>query len=92
MDARRLPKWISTALILVGGIRGAGVALLHGDRTTHTLRLERHDGSSVAIAADALPGIEPVLSAIDRAGIALPDELTESARRRIRRGRSTPTG
>jgi len=85
LGLRRLPKWVSIALTVFGGIRGAGVALLHGHRATHTLWLERRDGSSVPIAADALPGIEPVLSALDRAGITLPDELTERARRRIRR-------
>jgi hypothetical protein len=67
---RRLPRWVSVLLILFGGARGAGTALLHGDRPSHALVLACRDGD-VEIAADAFPGLKKIVAALKKAGITI---------------------
>jgi len=84
---RRLPAWIGPALVLFGGWRGLGVALLHARRPRHSLVFERVDGMSVELPIDALPGARRIIGAIRHAGITVDDELSAmTGKSRLRRG------
>lgn len=68
---RRLPAWVGMALVIVGGWRGAGVALLHANRGSHALVFERKSGAAVNVSVDAFPGLDRVISSLRRAGVPL---------------------
>jgi hypothetical protein len=78
---RRLPRWVAPALVLVGGWRGAGVALLHAGRAAHYLEFERKSGPPVRFSVDAFPALDRVVRALDRAGVSLDAELGRYARK-----------
>ena len=82
---RKLPGWIAPALVLVGGGRGAGVALLHAGRAAHHLDIGRKAAPSIRFSVDAFPGIDRVIGAFDRAGVVLDGELGSYARQIARR-------
>lgn len=73
--ARRLPRWIGWALVLFGGLQGAGVALLHAGRVAHYLDFERKSGPPLRFAVDAFPDIRRVVAALRRARVPLDLEL-----------------
>jgi len=72
---RRLPRWVGWALVAFGGLRGAGVALLHANRAAHYLDFERETGPPVKFNVDALPDIKRLVSVLKRAGVPLDAEL-----------------
>lgn len=83
--ARRLPRWVGTALFLFGGIRGAGVALLHADRVAHAIDIVGKDGTRLRFAADALGGLPRLLGALHRAGVPLEGRLAAAGAKAARR-------
>lgn len=68
-EGRRLPAWVSGALMLFGGVRGAGVALLHGARQSTNLTLELRDGERIRLPMDAVEGGEKIVAGFSRAGL-----------------------
>ena len=85
---RRLPRWVAAGLVLFGGWRGAGVALLHAGRAAHYLEFELRTGPPVRFPVDAFPGLDRVVRALDHARVHLDAELGEYARKISRKGRS----
>jgi hypothetical protein len=65
---RRLPHWVSVLLVMFGGAQGAGTALLHGRRPTHTIVLECGSGDAL-ISADSLLGLKRLEAALESAGV-----------------------
>lgn len=76
---RRLPRWVSAALILFGGVRGAGVALLHGNRVAHSIEFLRRDGARLRIGIDAFEDLPAVAAALKDAGVSLKGGLASAA-------------
>lgn len=66
---RRLPRWVSALLALFGGPRGAGAAILHGDRTSHSLLLVRPTGRDIVLPEDGFPGIKTIRKKLKETGI-----------------------
>ncbi len=82
------PRWLKPLLILFGGWRGLGIAIV-SDRATHNLIIERKDGSRRRIPADALADVKLLAAALHRGGVALDAPLNalagKSGRHRIHR-------
>ncbi len=85
-ETKRPPRWLGPLLVLFGGWRGAGIALLHADTERHALLIDRGDGSSLRLPADAFPGIDKVIKALARAGVPLDPQLQPAGGR----GGATP--
>lgn len=84
---RRLPRWVSAALILFGGLRGAGTALLHGNRVAHGIEFLRRNGTRLRIGVDAFDDLPAVAAALKDAGVTLEGGLTGAAAKRHRKRR-----
>jgi hypothetical protein len=82
---RRLPRWVAVGLVLFGGWRGAGVALLHAGRAAHYLEFEHKSGPPVRFSVDAFPALDRVVRALNSAGVFLDVELGEYARKIARK-------
>lgn len=74
-EVRHPPRWLSPLLVLLGGLRGVGVALLHGNRRMHLLVIERRAAASVRLPVDSFPDLPRLVSGLDRAGVLLDPEL-----------------
>ena len=84
------PRWLAPLLVLAGGWRGLGVALLHGYRASHGLRFDLADGSRFDAPVDAFPDVGRLLSALKKAGVRVDVELDENlglARKPVRKAR-----
>ncbi len=79
-ETRRPPGWLSPLLILFGGWRGLGIALLHGSRANHSLVLERMDGERIRLPLDAFPDAAKVIKALGRAGLTVARESAHGGR------------
>lgn len=81
-ETRRPPRWLGPLLVLFGGWRGAGVALLHADTERHAVLIDRRDGTVLHLPADAFPDMRTVIRALHRAGVPLDAQLQQAAGRR----------
>lgn len=61
--------------------------LLNGEQTTKTLVFKRKDGSIFTISSELIPDLQRILIGMDRAGIELPEGISEWQRKKIRRRR-----
>ena len=84
------PRWLGPLLVLFGGIRGAGVAVLHGYRPRHALLIDRRGGGTIRLPADAFPDGAALLRRLSQAGVPLADELLSPPSSAARRRRSAP--
>lgn len=70
---RRAPRWLVWGLLIFG--RGnptaTGQALILDSRDSHGLEVQLKNGRRVRIATDGLPGVDRLLEAMDKAGVAL---------------------
>lgn len=83
-NARGGVGWLLSAV----GSRSRGkVALLSGDEQTKTLVFTRKDGSQFAVSSEVIPDLQRILVGMDRAGIDLPEDLSERQRKKIRKTR-----
>ncbi|MBU1176255.1 MAG: hypothetical protein KKH72_12695 [Alphaproteobacteria bacterium] len=79
------PRWLSPLLILFGGWRGLGIALLTGQRPSHSLVIRLKDGTSRRVPADAFPDQRQIVAALAHGGVALDSMLGAVAGRHGRR-------
>lgn len=68
---RRLPGWVGRLLVLFGGLRGAGMALLQAGRVASYLVVERRSGPALSLPVDAVDRLDALLARLDAAGVAL---------------------
>lgn len=61
--------------------------LLNGEPATNTLVFRRTDGSVFTISSELVPDLQRVLIGMDRAGIELPEGISEWQRNKIRKRR-----
>ncbi len=75
------PRWLGPLLVLFGGWRGLGVALLHANRPSRWIVVERKDGSALRLPADAFPDARKVIAALERAGVPIsPDFVRKQSK------------
>lgn len=77
--AHRLPRWVGAALMLFGGIRGMGIALLHADRVSHALEFVPRTGRPIRVPADAFDDPRRLLATLAAEGVPLEGELAAIA-------------
>ncbi len=83
-NARGGVGWLLSAV----GSRSRGkVALLSGAEQTKTLVFTRKDGSQFAVSSEVIPDLQRILIGMDRAGVDLPEDLSERQRKKIRKTR-----
>jgi hypothetical protein len=71
------PRWLASALTIFGGLRGAGIAALHGHRRAHWLVLHLNNGTRTRIPLDALLHRKELFRALERAGKKVAPETVE---------------
>ncbi len=81
------PRWLKPLLVLFGGWRGLGIALV-SDRASHNLIIERHDGTHMRLPVDAFPDLRKLIAALHRGGVRLDSELEHAIAPRHRRRKS----
>jgi hypothetical protein len=75
--------WQST----IGSSGPRSAVLLNGAESTNTLVFKRKDGATFTISSELVPDLQRVLISIDRAGMELPDGISEYQRKKIRQRR-----
>ncbi len=89
-EAPGLVAWFQ-ATIGSSGPRSA--VLLNGEQSTKTLVFRRRgDGARFTISSELVPDLQRILIGIDRAGMDLPDGISELQRRKIRQRRERMYG
>ncbi|POF30457.1 hypothetical protein [Roseibium marinum] len=88
-EAPGLVAWFQ-ATIGSSGPRSA--VLLNGEQSTKTLVFRRRDGVRFTISSELVPDLQRILIGIDRAGMDLPDGISELQRRKIRQRRERMYG
>ncbi len=92
-ETKRPPRWLGPLLVLFGGWRGAGIALLHADTERHAVLIDRSDGTVLRLPADAFPGMKKVIKALQSGGVPLTAELRVAVGGSVRgQGRGKKTG
>lgn len=82
---RQPPRWLSPLLVLFGGWRGLGIALLTGQRASHALAFKLTNGTERRVPSDALSDERKLLAALQRGGVKLGDGLGAYAGKPSRR-------
>ncbi|PVB61585.1 hypothetical protein DCO57_11870 [Labrenzia sp. 011] len=88
-EAPGLAAWFQ-ATIGSSGMRSA--VLLNGEESTKTLVFRRRDGARFTISSELVPDLQRILIDIDRAGMDLPEGISELQRRKIRQRRERMYG
>jgi hypothetical protein len=81
------PGGIGWLLTWLGTQNRNKVALLSGSEQTKTLVFTRKDGSEFAVSSEIIPDLQRILVGMDRAGIDLPEGLSQWQLKRIKRVR-----
>lgn len=76
--------WLLSA---IGSSNRGKVALLSGAKQTKTLVFTRKDDSQFAVSSEVIPDLQRILVGMDRAGVDLPEGLSERQRKKIRKTR-----
>lgn len=71
----------------VGSSGRKTAVLLNGEQGTKTLVFERRDGVTFTVSSELIPDLQRILIGMDRAGIELPEGISDWQRRKIRRRR-----
>ena len=74
-EAKPHPRWLSPLLILFGGWRGLSIALLTGERPSHSLVLHLKDGTQRRVPSDAFPDQRKIVAALQHGGVHLDPSL-----------------
>lgn len=84
---RRARSALARLLAPLGSGSRRQVALLAGQDETRAMVFLRKDGTEFAISSEVIPDLQRVLIGMDRAGVDLPEGLSERERRKIRKKR-----
>ena len=79
--------WAAWFQSTVGSLGPHSAVLLNGAESTNTLVFKRQDGATFTISSELVPDLQRVLISIDRAGLELPEGISEYQRRKIRERR-----
>lgn len=84
--------WAAWFQSTIGSLGPRSAVLLNGAETTTTLVFKRPDGATFTISSELVPDLQRVLINIDRAGMELPDGISEYQRKKIRQRRERMYG
>lgn len=84
--------WVAWFQSTIGSIGRRTAVLLNGAESTKTFVFKRKDGSTYTISSELLPDLQRILIGIDRAGVDLPDVISEYQRNKIRQKRERMYG
>jgi len=84
--------WVAWFQSTVGSSGPRSAVLLNGAESTNTLVFKRRDGATFTISSELIPDLQRVLISIDRAGLELPDGISDYQRKKIRQRRERMYG
>ncbi len=84
--------WVAWFQATIGSIGRKSAVLLNGAQSTNTLVFTRTDGARFTISSELLQDLQRILIGMDRAGIELPEGISELQRRKIRMRRERMYG
>jgi hypothetical protein len=79
--------WVAWFQSTIGSIGPKSALLLNGAESTKTLVFRRKDGVTFTISSELVPDLQRSLISMDRAGLELPEGISEYQRRKIRQRR-----
>lgn len=79
--------WVAWFQATIGSIGPRAAVLLNGAESTKTLVFKRKDSATFTISSELVPDLKRILIDIDRAGLELPEGISEYQRRKIRERR-----
>lgn len=84
--------WVAWFQSTIGSAGPRKAVLLNGAESTKTLVFKRNDSATFTISSELIPDLQRVLISIDRAGMELPDGISDFQRKKIRRKRERMYG
>lgn|GEM_PF-2360722 len=84
--------WAAWFQATIGSSGTRSAVLLNGAESTTTLVFRRRDGAKFTISSELIPDLQRILINIDRAGVDLPDGISELQRKKIRQRRERMYG
>ncbi|WP_208988265.1 hypothetical protein [Labrenzia sp. VG12] len=84
--------WVAWFQSTIGSSGPRSAVLLNGAQSTKTLVFKRSDGAKFTISSELVPDLQRVLINIDRAGVELPDVISDYQRKKIRQRRERMYG
>ncbi|WP_150497642.1 hypothetical protein [Roseibium aquae] len=84
---RRSKTGLAAYITALGSSSRNKVTLLTAEEESRTLVLVRYDGTEFTISTELIPDMKKVLIGMDRAGVELPEGLSERERQNIRKRR-----
>ncbi|MBN9673989.1 hypothetical protein JF539_26765 [Labrenzia aggregata] len=79
--------WVAWFQSTIGSAGPRKAVLLNGAQSTKTIVFKRKDSASFTISSELVPDLQRILVDMDRAGIELPDGISEGQRKKIRKRR-----
>jgi len=79
--------WVAWFQSTIGSAGPRKAVLLNGAESTKTLVFKRKDSASFTISSELIPDLQRIMVDMDRAGIELPDGISEGQRKKIRQRR-----
>ena len=84
--------WVAWFQATIGSSGPRTAILLNGAPSTNTLVFKRKDTATFTISSELIPDLQRILISIDRAGMELPDVISEGQRKKIRQRRERMYG
>ncbi len=84
--------WVAWFQSTIGSAGRRSAILLNGAESTNTIIFKRRDGATFRISSELIPDLQRILISIDRAGMELPEGISEVQRKKIRRKRERMYG
>ncbi|MHA7776232.1 hypothetical protein [Roseibium sp. M-1] len=84
--------WAAWFQSTIGSLGPRSAVLLNGAESTKTLVFKRQDGATFTISSELVPDLQRILISIDRAGLELPEGISEYQRKKIRERRERMYG
>ncbi|MCX2725170.1 hypothetical protein [Roseibium salinum] len=84
--------WVAWFQSTIGSSGRRSAVLLNGAESTLTLVFKRKDGAKFTISSELIPDLQRILIGMDRAGVDLPEGISEVQRRKIRQRRERMYG
>ncbi|WP_299478952.1 hypothetical protein [uncultured Roseibium sp.] len=84
--------WVAWFQSTIGSIGHKKAVLLNGEQSTKTLVLKHPVSGTFTISSELIPDLQRILIGMDRAGIELPEGISEWQRKKIRRRRERMYG
>lgn len=84
--------WVAWFQSTIGSIGPKSAVLLNGAESTNTLVFKQNDGGTFTISSELLPDLQRILIGMDRAGVELPEGISEWQRKKIRQRRERMYG